>query len=398
VNTVVIENGKEINLEERGINTDIGKAQIITKDDVTERIDTVLHTDLLNKDKREDLVNDLNTIGENSKIIGESVGTKLNNNKNGSSEAEIWELEKQTLANITKAEEEAIKNKEYLSITNEERNDYDKLAEKYKDYGVSEIVVVSNDTVFRDSAGNIIEGAHAGFDKNTGVIYITEDTAKKPLGEFNKIVGEEIGELYAHKNGLAVENNNGVMVAEQIGQIFGEQMSKGKDSDTEYTGNIIVNNSIKDVKVDGTEAVTAVVVVGAVVIVGGVVYYCSDPKAAQQLGEAVQAAIDAKIDETGKKINTIIKAGKIIGAGIGGVFKSQVGVGETIPTPDTDSGAFTRGKNDGSTGYEGKDGSWWEKDRAGDRSHGGSSWKRWPNKKDKKKIKVEGQLERMEKS
>jgi filamentous hemagglutinin len=174
VNTVVVENGKEINLEERGINTEISKAQVIIKDDVTEQIDTVLHTDLLNKDKREDLVNDLNTIGENSKIIGESVGTKLNNNKNGSSEAEIWELEKQTLENITNATEEIVKNKESLVITNEERNDYDKLADKFKDYGVSEIVVVSNETVFRDSNVNIIEGAQAGFDKDTGVIYITE--------------------------------------------------------------------------------------------------------------------------------------------------------------------------------------------------------------------------------
>jgi filamentous hemagglutinin len=36
VNTGVIENGQEINLEEKGINTDIDKAQVITKDDVIE--------------------------------------------------------------------------------------------------------------------------------------------------------------------------------------------------------------------------------------------------------------------------------------------------------------------------------------------------------------------------
>ena len=110
---------------------------------------------------------------------------------------------------------------------------------------------MSNDTVFRDSDGNIIEGAQAGYDKNTGVIYITEDVAGKPSEEFNRIVGEEIGELYAHKNGLASETGG----AEQIGQIFGKEMSKGKDSDSEYTGTIVVNNNIKDVKVDGTDAV-----------------------------------------------------------------------------------------------------------------------------------------------
>ena len=36
---------------------------------------------------------------------------------------------------------------------------------------------MSNDTVFRDSDGNIIEGAQAGYDKKTGVIYITKDVA-----------------------------------------------------------------------------------------------------------------------------------------------------------------------------------------------------------------------------
>ncbi|MDR2879434.1 MAG: hypothetical protein LBV03_05940, partial [Fusobacteriales bacterium] len=108
---------------------------------------------------------------------------------------------------------------------------------------------------------------------------------------------EEIGELYAHKNGLAVENSNGVMVAEQIGQIFGEQMSKGKDSDSEYTGNIIVNNSIKNVKVDGTEAVVATVVItGAVVVVGGVVYYCSNPEEAMKLGAVIEAEIARDVE------------------------------------------------------------------------------------------------------
>lgn len=140
-----------------------------------------------------------------------------------------------------------------MGITDEERNDYEKLAEKYNDYGVNKIEVVSNDTVFRDSAGNIIEGAQAGYDKNTGVIYITEDTAGKPLGEFNRIVGEEIGELYAHKNGLATETGG----AEQIGQIFGKEMSKGKDSASEYTGTIVVNDTIKDIKVDGTDKYAA---------------------------------------------------------------------------------------------------------------------------------------------
>ena len=73
------------------------------------------------------------------------------------------------MENITKATEEVVKNKDNLVITNDERNDLDKLTEKYNDYGVTKIEVVSNDTVFRESDGNIIEGAQAGYDKNTGV-------------------------------------------------------------------------------------------------------------------------------------------------------------------------------------------------------------------------------------
>ena len=72
-------------------------------------------------------------------------------------------------------------------------------------------------------------------------------------------------------------------------------------------------------------------------------------------------------------------------SGVGGVFKIQVGVGETIPTPGTSPEDFRKGKVESKPGFEGKDRSWWENDRAGDRSHGGSSWKRWLNKKSKKK-------------
>ena len=65
VNTEVTEAGKKLDLDELGINTDINKAQVITKDDVVEQIDTKLHTDLLNSGKVKDLINDLNKIYSN---------------------------------------------------------------------------------------------------------------------------------------------------------------------------------------------------------------------------------------------------------------------------------------------------------------------------------------------
>ena len=60
VNTEVTEAGKKLNLEELGINTDINKAQVVTKDQVVEQIDTVLHTDLLNETTRNQVIKDLN--------------------------------------------------------------------------------------------------------------------------------------------------------------------------------------------------------------------------------------------------------------------------------------------------------------------------------------------------
>ena len=228
----------------------------------------------------------------------------------------------------------AIKNKENLSITNEERNDLDKLAKKYSDYGVNKIEVVSNDTVFRDSEGNVMEGAQAGYDKNTGIIYITKDVAEKPLGEFNKIVGEEIGELYAHNNGLATKTGG----AEQIGQIFGKEMSKGKDSDSEYTGTITVNNNIKDIKVDGTEVVVAtVVVVGTVVVVAGVSYYFSDAEAARAFGAAIEAEMAKKVDF----LKTVGTAGIVAMATI---YKAKKQSKKTKKERATDTPSWSKGK------------------------------------------------------
>ena len=137
-----------MNLEELGISTDISKAQVVTKDEVMDPIDTDLHTDLFNKEKRKDLLNDLNTIGENSEIIVDSIGTKLNNNKNGDSNAGMGDLEKQSLANITKAVEQVVKNKENLVLSETGRESKEKLKEtikdKYADYGVTDVKIISD--------------------------------------------------------------------------------------------------------------------------------------------------------------------------------------------------------------------------------------------------------------
>ena len=78
VNTEITEAEKKLNLEELGINTDINKAQIVTKDEVVEQIDTVLHTDLLNETTRNQVVKDIkgliNTPGDIIAAIQNSKG------------------------------------------------------------------------------------------------------------------------------------------------------------------------------------------------------------------------------------------------------------------------------------------------------------------------------------
>ena len=70
------------------------------------------------------------------------------------------------------------------------------------------------------------------------------------------------------------------------------------------------------------------------------------------------------------------------------IIKSQVKPGDVVETPDNakDKNKFKKGKNEGDSGYENlEDGSWWERDVAGDRAHSGSgSWKRWPKKPDRR--------------
>jgi filamentous hemagglutinin len=91
VNTEIIEAGKKLDLDELGINTDISKAQVITKDEVVDQIDTVLHTDLGNQKVRDQFVEDILKTGslvpeivqgikEGTKNDGETVAGQIANN------------------------------------------------------------------------------------------------------------------------------------------------------------------------------------------------------------------------------------------------------------------------------------------------------------------------------
>ncbi|MCP1225877.1 hemagglutinin repeat-containing protein, partial [Sebaldella sp. S0638] len=75
VNTEVTEAGKKLNLEELGINTDITKAQVVTKDEVVEQIDTNIHTDLLNTKTRQQFMEDTRKAGHGILDIIDSAGS-----------------------------------------------------------------------------------------------------------------------------------------------------------------------------------------------------------------------------------------------------------------------------------------------------------------------------------
>ncbi|MGF6907647.1 hypothetical protein [Fusobacterium sp. PH5-44] len=98
VNSIAYENGIKVDFEERGINTSLDNAQVITRDKEIEQIDTTLHTDMLNQSTRQQFVIDfLKTTtlvpqigkgiyqGVNNKELGQNVLGQLANNlgKNG---------------------------------------------------------------------------------------------------------------------------------------------------------------------------------------------------------------------------------------------------------------------------------------------------------------------------
>ena len=78
-NTEITENGVKLDLEKLGINTDITKAQVVTKDEVVEQIDTVIHTDLINTTTRNQVMEDILKTGALVPEIAQGIKEGLNN-------------------------------------------------------------------------------------------------------------------------------------------------------------------------------------------------------------------------------------------------------------------------------------------------------------------------------
>ncbi|MGF6907698.1 adhesin HecA-like repeat protein, partial [Fusobacterium sp. PH5-44] len=83
VNSIAYENGVKVNFEERGINTSLDNAQVITRDKEIEQIDTTLHTDMLNQSTRQQFVIDFLKTTTLVPQIGKGIYQGLKDDKKG---------------------------------------------------------------------------------------------------------------------------------------------------------------------------------------------------------------------------------------------------------------------------------------------------------------------------
>ncbi len=117
INTDFEISGKKTSAEELGFNTDIDKAQEVTKDE-ERHLDSDLHTDLLGKDKQEELKKAGGIISDLTTALGNKGQTDALENK-GKTEGNFLERYKQ-LSMVRAIGDQVEKNLEYLSILEKE--------------------------------------------------------------------------------------------------------------------------------------------------------------------------------------------------------------------------------------------------------------------------------------
>ena len=118
INTDFEISGKKISAEELGFNTDIDKAQEVTKDE-ERHLDADLHTDLLGKDKQEELKKAGGIISDLTTALGNKSKT----------EGDFLERYKQ-LSMVRAIGDQVEKNPEYLSILEKEAIKNEKIGDK----------------------------------------------------------------------------------------------------------------------------------------------------------------------------------------------------------------------------------------------------------------------------
>ncbi len=127
INTDFEISGKKTSAEELGFNTDIDKAQEVTKDE-ERHLDSDLHTDLLGKDKQEELKKAGGIISDLTTALGNKGQTDALENK-GKTEGNFLERYKQ-LSMVRAIGDQVEKNPEYLSILEKEAIKNEKIGDK----------------------------------------------------------------------------------------------------------------------------------------------------------------------------------------------------------------------------------------------------------------------------
>ena len=136
--------GKKTSAEDLGFNTDISKAQEVTKDE-ERHLDAELHTDLLGKDKQEELKKAGGIISDLTTALGNKGQTDTLENK-GKTEGNFLERYKQ-LSMVRAIGDQVEKNPEYLSILDKKAINNGKIDDKTQVEKVSVMNKLLNDAL-----------------------------------------------------------------------------------------------------------------------------------------------------------------------------------------------------------------------------------------------------------
>ena len=265
-NVVVNTKSGQVDLVAEGINTDISKAQEVTKDEET-NIDITVHTELLDPKKMNELKNSWNSLQDNTENLVEWVEAAVSNLISAS---ESNKAGKQTpaesknmmatvmIGNILHDDldfsKEEIEN--FFKKDEEGKYNLDDLKDHLNKLGVaniSKVEVISEDTkitiVNKDGSTTEVTGkdVNGAYGPN-GEIYLSETFLNNATSSaaIAGVINEEFGESMAYQNGYDTAGGT-----ETYGQIFSNNASRDSkdepidlDGKATVTGGAIVVNGV----------------------------------------------------------------------------------------------------------------------------------------------------------
>ena len=241
VNTEVTEAGKKLDLDELGINTDINKAQVITKDEVVEQIDTVLHTDLGNQKVRDQFVEDILKTGslvpeivqgiqEGTKNEGETILGQISNNMGERSDdikAFVEGRDQKLQEQLDKYKNEDGK---IVMDADAQKLIEDSLRQTLEEFGKGDYKI----EFFEGDPDQIM-----GVDDKNGIVYIN-------------VNGHGAGNAEEMRKNMQHDGSHGTYVNKDVDEDSAKKVGQINGDRTE--SNLIADESIKDKIKEGTDA------------------------------------------------------------------------------------------------------------------------------------------------